>query len=402
MIWSAVRLAWREITNNIMRSALTVLGIVIGVAAVIAMVTLGGGATAYISREISGLGSNLIIIFPGTQTASAGEVVPAEPFRPEDAEAIRAEVPSVDAVAAVVSRTVQAVHGSTNRRTTINGTDNGYQQVRDWPVVEGRTFSDAELRSGRAVCLMGASLREDLFGPQSPLGETVRISNIPCEIIGVMEEKGPSAFGSDQDNFVLAPLELVQRRISGSRDVDYMFASARTEALRGRAITEIRVLLRERRNLRVEQEDDFIVRDQKEMAEFAESTIGVLTGFLSAIAAISLLVGGIGIMNIMLVSVTERTREIGIRLAIGALERNVLMQFLIEAMLLSMLGGAVGIALGLGLAALAAQALNLPFVFDIGIVGLAFGFSALVGILFGYFPARRAARLDPIEALRYE
>ncbi|MCP5433094.1 MAG: ABC transporter permease [Alphaproteobacteria bacterium] len=402
MIWSAVRLAWREIMNNLLRSGLTVLGIIIGVAAVIAMVTLGGGATAYVSNQISGLGSNLIIIFPATTNSTTGEVLPAPPFKPEDVHAIRTEVTSVSAVAGVVSRSVQAVYGNANRRTQVNGTDQGYEEVRDWQVVEGRSFSDAELRSGRGVCVLGASLRKDLFGAQSPLGEKIRLGQIPCEIIGVLEEKGASALGSDQDNFVLAPLELVQRRISGTRDVELIYASAKTEEARGRAINEITALLRERRHVRVGEPDDFTVRDQKELAEFATSTLGVLTGFLSAIAAISLLVGGIGIMNIMLVSVTERTREIGIRLAIGALERNVLMQFLIEAVLLSSLGGTIGILIGLAVAGAGASLLKMPFVLDPGIVAIAFLFSALVGIVFGYFPARRAAQLDPIEALRYE
>ena len=402
MFLNSLGLAWREVSNNLMRSGLTILGVIIGVAAVIATVSIGSGATDKVTGEISGLGRNLIIVVPGSQSKTGGPLLPAPPFELADVEAIRKDIRSVAAAVGVATQGVQVVFGNENRRTTVNGADNAFLEVRDWQVSEGRAFSDAELRAGKPACVLGFTVRKELFGAQDPLGATIRLGRVPCAVIGVMEEKGQTTFGQDQDDFVLAPLALVQRRIAGNRDVDLIYVSARSDALLDKSHDAITALMRERRNLREGEEEDFIVRDVKEITEVVSTVTNVMTAFLGAVAAISLLVGGIGIMNIMLVSVTERTREIGIRLAIGARARDVLLQFLIEAVVLSALGGLIGIALGLGLAYAGTVAMGLPFVFEPGIVGVAFSFSLAVGVLFGFFPARRAARLDPIEALRYE
>ena len=402
MIWSTVRLALRELGRNVMRSSLTILGIVIGVGAVISMVTLGGGATTQITGEISSLGSNLIITRPGTRPQHGGIQVQAEPFERADVAAIEREIPNTEAVAPMASAPTVTVFGNENWSTTVNGTTADYLAARDWPLALGRTFTEGEERSGALVCLLGATVREELFGRQDPLGASIRLGSAACRVVGVLEARGESTFGMDQDDFILTPLRAVQRRLVGDDDVDLIFVSAQSEAATAQVQGDLERLLRQRRRIGAGQEDDFTVQDMAEIASIVESTTGVLTTFLGAIAAISLLVGGIGIMNIMLVSVTERTREIGIRLAIGARGREVLLQFLVESTLLSLFGGVVGIALGLGLAAVAAPWLGVPFVFDPTIVVIAFLFSGAVGVLFGYVPARRAARLDPIDALRYE
>jgi len=402
MIGSILRLALRAIARNALRSGLTILGIVIGVGAVITMVTLGGGATTRITGEISSLGSNLIVVRPGTRPQHGGIQVSAPSFERADVEAIQREIPGLEAVAPTASVPVVAVYGNENWSTTATGTTNAYLTTRDWPVARGRAFTEGEQRSGALACLLGATVREELFGAQDPLGATIRLGSGACRVVGVLDARGESTFGMDQDDFLLVPLRALQRRLAGTDDVTLMFVSARSEAATAQVQADIERLLRERRRIGPGEEDDFTVQDMAEIASIVESTTGILTTFLGAIAAISLLVGGIGIMNIMLVSVTERTREIGIRLAIGARGRDVLLQFLVEAVLLSLLGGLVGIGLGLGVAAVAAPMLGVPFVFDLGIVVIAFLFSGAVGVLFGYVPARRAARLDPIDALRYE
>jgi len=402
VIWNTLRLALREIGRNVMRSTLTILGIVIGVGAVISMVTLGGGATTQITGEISSLGSNLITVRPGTRPQHGGIQVSAEPFDPSDVDAIQRDVSAIEAVAPTSSSPVVAVFGNENWSTTVTGTTNGYLTARDWPLALGRTFTDGELRAGSLACILGATVREELFGLQDPVGASMRLGTASCRIVGVLEEKGESTFGMDQDDFILMPLRALHRRITGDDDVNLIFVSAQSEAATPRVQGQIESLLRERRRITEGEEDDFTVQDMAEIATIVESTTGILTTFLGAIAAISLLVGGIGIMNIMLVSVTERTREIGIRLAIGARSREVLLQFLVEAVMLSLFGGLLGIGVGLALAAVAAPMLGVPFVFDPIIVLIAFLFSGAVGVVFGYVPARRAARMDPIDALRYE
>jgi putative ABC transport system permease protein len=284
----------------------------------------------------------------------------------------------------------------------VTGSTNAFMEVRDWPLDYGRRFTGGEMRAGKAVCILGKTVREQLFGAQNPLGVTIRLGKISCRVIGILSSKGQSSFGTDQDDIVIIPLRTLQRRLTGKTDITNILVSAADGVSTEKVKADIERLMRERRHMGRNKADDFNVRDMKEIVSTLTGTTRVLTALLGAVAAVSLLVGGIGIMNIMLVSVTERTREIGTRLAIGALEREVLMQFLVEAVVLSSLGGLCGIALGLGAAAFGASALSVPFIFDPGIVAIAFAFSAAVGVLFGYVPARKAARLDPIEALRHE
>ncbi len=401
MIWDTILLALREIRRNVMRSFLTILGIVIGVASVITMVTLGGGATVLVTQQIASLGSNLLMVTPGRRMGPGGSFGGA-PFKMKDVEAIASQIRSVAAVAPVSSQPVAAISGNENWSTTATGTDNEYLKIRLWAVQEGRGFSDSELRSGAAVCIIGNTVRQKLFGALRPVGSRIRLGKISFQVIGLLETKGQSTMGQDQDDIVLLPLRAFQRRISGNQDVSMIQVSVRDGESTEKAQRDIERLMRERRHIAPSADDDFSVMDMKEITRMLTSTTQVLTGLLGAVAAVSLLVGGIGIMNIMLVSVTERTREIGTRLAIGALEREVLMQFLVEAVVLSSSGGLFGILLGLVACLGLKNALRVPFVFNPGIVIVAFLFSAAVGVVFGYFPALKAARLDPIEALRHE
>jgi putative ABC transport system permease protein len=401
MLWNTVLLALRELKRNVMRSILTILGIVIGVGAVITMVTIGGGATAQVKEQIASMGSNLLMVSPGKRLGpgqSSGNI----PFKQADAEAIAREVSSVAAVAPVSSKSLQAVFGNQNWSTQVTGSDNQYFRVTNRSIRSGRQFSDSELRAGAAVCIVGETVRKKLFGGQDPIGEKIRLQKLSCEVIGLLEGKGQSTMGMDQDDIVVIPLSTFQRRISGNQDVAIIQVSVRDGAPTEKAQRDIQLLMRERRHLSASDDDNFNVMDMKEIAKMLTGTTQLLTALLSAVAAVSLLVGGIGIMNIMLVSVTERTREIGIRLAIGALESEVLMQFLVEAVVLSSFGGLIGIALALTASIWLADVLHVPFVFNAGIVIIAFLFSAAVGVIFGYFPAFKAARLDPIEALRHE
>lgn len=401
MLWDALLLALREIRRNLMRSSLTSLGIIIGVAAVIIMVTLGGGATAQVTSQISGLGSNLIQVMPGQRHAGPGGTQSSAPaFIADDVEAIRLDISGINPPAPVSTQRTQAIYGSENWPTSVVGSTNAYIDIREWELEYGRRFTSGELRSGKAVCILGNSVRKELFGSLDPLGSTIRLKKLSCRVIGVIRAKGQSTFGIDQDDFVLMPLRTIQRRIAGNSDVDLIYISAidgfSTEKVKG----DIERLLRERRHIK--GDDDFNVMDMKEIIDVLSGTLRILTTLLGAVAAISLLVGGIGIMNIMLVSVTERTREIGIRLAIGALEREVLMQFLVEAVVLSSFGGLIGIVLAVVISAWLANILLIPFILNLGIILVAFIFSVAVGIIFGYFPALRAAHLDPIDALRHE
>jgi putative ABC transport system permease protein len=401
MLGPMLRLALQAIRRNVLRSTLTVLGIVIGVAAVIILVTLGAGATAKVTADIAKLGTNVLMVRPGQSFHGGGARGESAPLEVADAQAIAREIAGVAATAPVATRPMQVISGARNRATAITGSTASYLLTRGWAVVRGRAFSDAEERAGKAVCLLGDTVREDLFGAQNPIGQRLRLGKLSCTVIGTLEEKGESAFGSDQDDFVLVPLRWFHRRLAGNFDVGSIFVTAFPGEPTPRIQAEIERLMRERRRVALGQED-FSVRDMKELADTFASTTRVLTGLLGAVAAVSLLVGGIGIMNIMLVSVTERTREIGIRLAIGALGREVLTQFLVEAVALSSLGGALGIAIGLAVAAVSADALDVPFVPQLSVVLFAFGFSAAIGIAFGFWPARQAALLDPIEALRHE
>ena len=402
MIGNALLLALREIRRNLLRAALTTLGIVIGVGAVIAMVTIGNGAREGVAESIESMGRNLVILQPGTRRGPGGGGSASAPqFTQADVDAIVREVPGIR-VAALATRAATVVAGNRNHPTQVAGTGNAYLGVRDWPVVEGRIFSDAEMRAGRPVCVLGQTVKNVLFGGQDPIGAEIRVGQVPCEVVGLLAPKGQSTFGQDQDDLVVMPLRTLQRRLAGNTDIGTIWIGADDpadiEAIK-RRITEI---LRERRHLGSREEDDFRVNDMQEIAGVMDQTAAILTAFLSAIAAISLLVGGIGIMNIMLVSVTERTREIGIRMAIGARERDVLTQFLVEAVMMSTLGGIAGIVLGLAASAITVYFFEVPFVPSLSTVVIAFLFSAAIGVAFGYFPARRAARLDPIEALRHE
>ena len=403
MLLNALLLALRAIRRNLMRSFLTVLGVVIGVAAVITMVTLGNGATRMVSDQISSLGSNLLILRPGQQLGPGRDSAGAANFKLADVEAIETQIPALKAVAPVVGSKVTLVAGNQNWQSQVNGTSNAYFIAGNWQIASGRKFADEEEVAGKAVCIIGATVKKQLFPRGSPLGDELRVKNFTCEVIGVLQGKGQGAMGQDQDDVVLMPVRTAQRRLTGNvNDVSMLMLSLRDGVTADPVMDQIRKLMRERRKLAENADDEFHVMDTKQIAETLSGTIRTMTGLLGAVAAVSLLVGGIGIMNIMLVSVTERTREIGIRLAIGALAHEVLLQFLIEAVALSALGGLIGIVLALfvclGLTAL----MHMPFLFNPGINLLAFVFSAAIGIVFGYMPARRAARLDPIVALRFE
>ena len=403
MLLNALLLALRAIRRNLMRSFLTVLGVVIGVAAVITMVTLGNGATRMVSDQISGLGSNLLILRPGQQLGPGRDSAGAPNFKLADVEALQTQNPALKAVAPLVGSKVTLVAGNQNWQSQVSGTSNAYFTAGNWQIAAGRQFEEDEEAAGKAVCIIGDTVRKQLFPRGSPLGDELRVKNFTCEIIGVLQAKGQGAMGQDQDDTVLMPIRTAQRRLTGNvTDVSTLMLSMRDGVTADPVMEQVRKLMRERRKLSENADDDFHVMDTKQIAETLSGTIRTLTGLLGAVAAVSLLVGGIGIMNIMLVSVTERTREIGIRLAIGALEHEVLLQFLIEAVVLSALGGLVGIGLALvvcwGLTAL----MHMPFLFNPAINLLAFVFSGAIGIVFGYMPARRAASLDPIVALRFE
>jgi putative ABC transport system permease protein len=395
-------LALREIRRNLLRSFLTILGIVIGVAAVITMVTVGRGATRAVSDQITSLGTNLLMVRPGQRLGPGRDAAGSPPFRQADGEVIAAQVTGVRRVAPQSSAGAVAVYGARNWSTVIYGSTNAYFETNNWALAQGRLFEDAEARAGAAVCVIGATVRRELFGAEEPVGARLRLRNISCEVIGLLQSKGQAAMGQDQDDIVVMPIATVQRRITGNLNVGTLLVSMDDNADAERVKADLVRLLRERRKLAESDENNFNVLDTKQLAETLSSTTQVMTMLLGAVAAVSLLVGGIGIMNIMLVSVTERTREIGIRLAIGALGHEVLLQFLIEAVVLAALGGLIGIVIATVASIVLTGVMGVPYVFDAGINLLSFGFAALIGIAFGYFPARRAAQLDPIEALRHE
>ena len=402
MWFNTLLLALRSIRRNLMRSFLTVLGIVIGVSAVITMVTVGNGATLAVQNQISGLGTNLLQVRPGQRMGPGSGGSSAPSFKVEDAEAIATQIGGV-AAAAPQSRTGGTlVANGRNWSSTITGSTNDWLTISNWTLAQGREFSDDEMRAGSAVCMIGETVRRELFGNREALGEALRVKQISCEIIGVLGAKGQGAFGNDQDDMVLVPIKTLQRRLTGNTRVNTLLVSMEDGSDAERVKSSLTQLMRERRKLSATDEDNFNVLDTKQLGETLSGTTRVLTMLLGAVAAVSLLVGGIGIMNIMLVSVTERTREIGLRLAIGAQEREVLMQFLIEAVVLAAIGGLIGIVLATGASIGLSAVMDVPYVFNPGVNLLSFLFSAAIGVLFGYFPARRAARLDPIEALRHE
>ena len=402
MIWNTLLLALREIRRNLLRSFLTTLGIVIGVAAVVTMVTVGNGATRAVQTQIASLGSNLLMVRPGQRLGPGQGSAGAPSFKAADLQAIESQIAGLAAVAPEVRGAVTVVAEGKNWSTTITGTTNAYFQTNNWTLASGRLFDERELAAGAPVCIVGATVRRELFGTADPVGQSVRVKQFACQIIGLLESKGQAAMGMDQDDTILLPLNTAQRRVTGSTRINTLQLSMKEGSDADAIKTSLNQLLRERRKLAPADDNNFNVLDTRQIADTLSGTTQLMTSLLGAVAAVSLLVGGIGIMNIMLVSVTERTREIGIRLAIGALEREVLLQFLIEAVALSSLGGLIGLILATGASVGISQLMQVPYQFDASINGLAFGFSAAIGVVFGYFPARRAARLDPIEALRHE
>jgi len=390
--------------RNKLRSLLTTLGVVIGVAAVIVMQSMGAGATALVTNEISSLGSNMLVAIPGGATGQmfGGGIASAPAFSEGDIEAIRRDCTAVRHVSAQDALATRVIYGENNRATNLNGVEPSYFEIRDWGVSRGRLLDEVDQRQAAKVCVVGQTIVDDLFAGTDPIGRELRLHDTSCEIIGVMWAKGVSTFGSDQDDVVFMPHASFARRIAGSDRVGTLTLAAVSEAQTKAAKQQVETLLRDRRRIGSDEEDDFSVRDLREVQEVMATVTGVLTTVLASVAAISLLVGGIGIMNIMLVSVRERTREIGIRMAVGARASDILAQFLVEAVILSAAGGLVGIALGLGASWIAAGALDLPFFIPLSATALAFGVSLAIGVIFGVFPARKAAKLRPIEALRYE
>ncbi len=404
MLWNAILLALSAIRRNLMRSTLTVLGIIIGVAAVIIMVTVGNGATARVTAEISSLGTNMMMVMPGQDRfgMGGGQREQPRPFKSADIDALLDEIAGVTCVAPTGSQSMKVIYKNINYSSTVYGTNNSYLKVRNWALASGREFSEAELQAGNAVCIIGATVRKQLFGASDPLGSNIRLQSISCQVIGVLATKGQSGMGMDQDDLVVVPLHTFQRRISGNRDITNMMIGRREDSDAAKVRQDVARLLHQRRKVQPGQVDDFTIRDPQELIQTLTGTTKLLTALLGAVAAVSLMVGGIGIMNIMLVSVTERTSEIGVRLAIGAFEHDVMSQFLVEAMVLSSLGGIMGLALGMSFSFLVSKIMEVPFLPDARISIIAFVFSALVGVLFGFVPARKAAQLDPIEALRHE
>ncbi len=404
MLLNALLLALRSIRRNLLRSFLTILGIVIGVSAVITMVTLGKGATQAVQNQISSLGTNLLMVRTGQRQGPGGPGGGggAPSFKETDADAILVQIGGIAAVAPEGRAGVTVVGNGRNWATNVTGSTNAWFDTGNWKLASGRKFEDAEIQAGGAVCIIGETVRREIYGGTRGLGEQLRIKQFSCDVIGILASKGQAAMGNDQDDTVLVPLHTLQRRVTGNQRVATLLVSMQDDTDSTRLKASLRQLLRERRKLAQGEDDNFNILDTQQLAETLSGTTQVMTTLLGAVAAVSLLVGGIGIMNIMLVSVTERTREIGLRLAIGALEREVLLQFLIEAVALAALGGIVGIVVATGASIVLARVMQVPYLFDPAINVLSFAFSAAIGVLFGYFPARRAAQMDPIEALRHE
>jgi len=399
-----IRVAGESIAKNKMRTMLTMLGIIIGVGAVIVMVAIGQGAQSQIREQIDNLGTNMIVVTPGSSSQS-GASQGAGSFNRlsvDDAETLEQQGFLISGVSPVIMAPTQAIGGQGNWRSVVYGVSTDYQTIRDWTVTSGSFFDATDVRSMRKVAVIGNTVAENLFPGEDPVGQQIQLRNVPFDIIGVLSEKGQTAEGSDQDDVILAPYTTVQTRLSGRSHIAQILASTFVPDDIPAAQGEISAIMREAHGLAEWEEDDFTVRNQTDLAETAQGTTQVMTMLLAAIASISLLVGGIGIMNIMLVSVTERTREIGIRLAIGARGSDVLTQFLIESVVMSVAGGAIGVGIGFGGAVLVGHLMNWSTTISPAMVALALGFAATVGVFFGFYPARKAAALNPIEALRYE
>jgi len=402
VIASAAALAFSALLRNKMRSTLTMLGVVIGVAAVVMMQSMGRGASAYIGEAISGLGSNMLLVIPGQVHGLQQNTLNVPLFTAADLDAIRHQARDVGLVTAAGARMLRAVVGSNNRSVNTSGVMPEYFEIRGWRAAEGRLPSQEDERAGASVCVIGTTTRDVLFEGTDPIGRDMRVRDVTCRVIGVMESKGASTFGIDEDDAVLMPYSTFSRRVLGNDRIGMFMASAVSADRIDAAREEMTSILHRRRHMLPGDDDNFAVRDPREIQTLLDSVTGMLTTLLAGVAAVSLVVGGIGIMNIMLVSVTERTREIGVRLAIGARSSDILLQFLVEATTLSALGGAIGIALGLAGALGMAHAIHVPFVVPGIAMPIAFGVSVLIGIVFGVFPARKASRLHPLAALRFE
>jgi putative ABC transport system permease protein len=407
--WAAMRMALASLRVNKLRTALTMLGIIIGVAAVIAMVSVGAGAQERIAEQIRSMGSNLIVVFPGAQTSGGIRwgLGSQQTLTEEDARAIGIEVSAAEVAAPSVRGTAQTIFGNLNWSTVIQGVTPDYVEAREWPIVNGRMLGTQDVDGAAKVVVLGDTVWHSLFGDTDPIGQTIRIKKVPFTVIGVLEPKGQSAFGQDQDDLVLIPLSTAKKKVLGvnksnPRAVGQISVRVRDADLMGEAEEQIRGILRQRHRLQPGQDDDFQVRVLAEMFAAQEESARVMTMLLAAIASVSLLVGGIGIMNIMLVSVTERTREIGLRMAVGARGRDILAQFLVEAVTLSAVGGIMGVGLGVGVSVVIANLAEWSTDVSFQAVALAFAFAGIVGVFFGFYPAQKASRLDPIEALRYE
>jgi putative ABC transport system permease protein len=403
MLSNAFLIAIKEIRRNILRSILTILGIVIGVASVIGMVMIGDGTTANVTEGIKKLGTNMLTLRVGQERRGPPRSDnTARYFDEADMEALKYEIQNVSGVSAEDDTNINVIYGNKSYASEVVGANNDFFQVKNWELDKGRLFEESELNAGKSVCILGTTVIKQIFEGANPIGEKIRLKSFSCTVIGTLKSKGAAAFGRDQDDIIVAPLGMYQRKIKGNKDIRTIILSINDSKNIEKAKKDITALMRERRNIGIDEDDNFHIRDMQDLLSTMTSTTETLTYLLGSIAAISLLVGGIGIMNIMLVSVTERTREIGTRLAIGAMESEVLLQFLVEAVVLSTLGGLIGIALGLGVGFGAVSMMQLPFIINHEIIIIAFVFSTLIGVVFGYFPARKAARLNPIDALRYE
>jgi putative ABC transport system permease protein len=400
-------IALRALRVNKMRALLTMLGIIIGIAAVIAMVAIGSGASKMISDQIASIGSNLLLVLPGSVTSGgmrSGSGA-TQTLTYDDAKAIKAECPSVAAVAPTVRGGGQVVYGNQNWSTVINGVTPEMTEVRDWAVVSGRNITQTDVDVGTKNCLIGQTVADNLFGALDPVGKIIRIKKIPFTVVGLLDRKGQSPNGQDQDDVIYVPLSTAQRKVLGSQfpnTVGAMMIQARDADVLSKAQDEVTALLNQRHRVGPSKEADYTIRNLSEILAVSEQSSKVMSMLLGAVASISLVVGGIGIMNIMLVSVTERTREIGIRIAIGAKKRDIMLQFLTEAVLLTTCGGIIGMILGIAGAHLVAKLVGWPTLVSVNTIIIAFAFSAGVGVFFGFYPARKAASLNPIEALRYE
>ncbi|MBI3092312.1 MAG: ABC transporter permease [Candidatus Tectomicrobia bacterium] len=403
-VWIALRVALRSLSKNTLRTALTALGVIIGVGAVIAMVSIGEGAKVSVQASIDRLGTNVIMAFAGStmRGGAHGGVGSTSTLTDEDAAAIARECPAVQYVSPGVRRPAQVVYGNRNWSTNVNGNGHAYQYIRDWPMARGSFYTQRHEATAAKVAVVGATVVKNLFPDVDPVGVTLRISNIPFRVIGVLSEKGSNAFGQDQDDVVMIPYTTAQKRLMGITNISAILVSAKSSGQVQEAVRQITSVLRRRHRLQPGAPNDFFVRTQLEFSETASESNRIMTLLLGSIAAISLLVGGIGIMNIMLVSVTERTREIGIRMAVGAKRGDILLQFLIEAVVLSLLGGIIGVATGIATAKVITWLAGWPTLVGVQAILLAFGFAVLIGLFFGYYPARAASALNPIDALRYE